>query len=618
MRTGRSVVRAAVRRGCVVAVAVAACGKIEPSPVSPAPRNACPEFACSAYEQPAPTPSCSANLCSVKVEFPYVFLVTVPQANFALPNLTFAVPSDKLTGIATRCTPPACFALPSAVGSEGDYLVTPQAASAAGLDFGNPGRFTTIPVSGAYVPMLAPPGSNRTDVSQLREAASLGMPLESTTALTLRRDPGGSDAPPGPRGAGGTYVRAVIPSGAYQRTYSPAAPFDAIFPPISVTANVPSDGYGRVVLGDAVGGYVAAPPFTFKIVRTDGPTDGFWAQLVDVDSGMRVSTLRKVENGSVSLTVVQRVSPERLTNVALLLLPVDRSSPLPSLRFEFIGGVIPDTIRYPKLPEPVRVSGIVRPTAESNAIPAEIVFRSQPYTSLGDTGILTREDPFKYSDVLRHEVRVATTPSDGRYEVVLPPGTYDVTVRPEIGTGYATTHFVQRVGDEENDQRGRDFTNLERRRAIVGRVVVTDGRPLADAEVEIVPSIAQAASRAADVHALPRSTTSVTREDGSFEIRSEKGRVDLTIKPREGTDFPWIVVPNVDVGDDDVSIPDDLLRVPAPVVVASRVVDSVALPVAEAIVRVYALKDGRAYVPIGRALTAADGSFRVALAAPPR
>jgi hypothetical protein len=159
-------------------------------------------------------------------------------------------------------------------------------------------------------------------------------------------------------------------------------------------------------------------------------------------------------------------------------------------------------------------------------------------------------------------LREIKTEPDGRFSVRLPPGDYRVYAEPErsadVVGGCGT--LASELAAQEEDwtiaplpefQAGR-IIQLQRNDVVIGQSLTPlTGEPLIGATIEAVPS---ACTRPPDVLRLdsvpfaPRAASgSVCSANGEFSFSADAGIYDMSIRPPEGTGWPWLVLPTTEV-----------------------------------------------------------------------
>ncbi|MDH5492231.1 MAG: hypothetical protein OEY14_09780 [Myxococcales bacterium] len=208
----------------------------------------------------------------------------------------------------------------------------------------------------------------------------------------------------------------------------------------------------------------------------------------------------------------------------------------------------------------------------------------------------------------------ALDPDAGRFEVDLLPGTYDVVITP---SGDDLGIFVGRlvVVPSDTPVNGMVFVVPDRSR-LGGSIETEDARPVAGAMVRATP-LTNHLERPESQH--NRTSEAQTDATGRFDLPLDVGCYDLTIRPLEGTAFPWIVAPDLRFVDADV-IYEDHFRVLLPVPLEGTVTSPDGAPMAGAEIRAYAILEGDTAQPrtvqIGEAISGEDGRYLLLL--PPR
>ncbi len=134
-------------------------------------------------------------------------------------------------------------------------------------------------------------------------------------------------------------------------------------------------------------------------------------------------------------------------------------------------------------------------------------------------------------------------------EVKLLPGAYDVYVAPTVGSGYATTHATLLVSAGTKIQNGKTI-ELEHISHVGGIVSTGDSKPAVGAEVQAGASPLTPTQRDIWVGTKPfkpQALSSSVDKSGGFVLEADPGTLDFSVRPAEGTAFPWLVRPNVNV-----------------------------------------------------------------------
>ena len=614
----------------MVLAAGIACGPIAGPPASTAPVNSC-SGTCPGDAGAAPVCTAGTCLASAGISSTWTAVVTLSQdttdydGTTAAPGVTFALP---LLQLLTAPPPPqlasscqaGCAALPGVVSLRGYVSVSPSAAKDAKWNLGNIGALTTLPVQAIFWPQVAV-GTSFVD------ATSYGLPV-GPIELANGQDPT-LGLPAGPGGGPSLFFSAgaLVPA-YYQSVLQPLPPFDEAYPPdVSLVDlnGLGGRGYAKnVSIGSMpdfdttiVQGGTQFPIFDFS--RADaGSMEGWTAWIRDQTTLRRISNLARLHGtgmlGDPGVQLLTRHNAgDALTNAQLVLTP-DPASNLPTWIFTPLGGELARPESYPKLPPPVTASGTVTTTNDSGTtvpVPADIVFEATGMCRFESNGTLVLDAPLSTPDYSFSKLVTTTT---GDYSVQLPMGQYNVTVIPHDES--SALHF-ERGFDLSSGKTCRPRTTplitLARRQTITGTAVVADGRPLAGATVEVVPT--DCAVPAADPTCLPRPAQTIAAADGSYSLSLDPGAYLLRVKPAEGTRFPWVVQP-MSVAPSITASPTlaPPTIVPAPVYVGLELVDPAGNNVVQAVVRVYQTPAIGPPFEIGAAITDGNGHFDMYLA----
>lgn len=574
-----------------------ACGQIEGTSLSRAPKNTCAEHPCDLYEPgPRTRPVCSSGRCELsgRPDYPFTIVVSVPTESFYAPGYTFVVSSvDLFTPTTTtrgQCAPPSCLSLPSLANATGGYVVRSAASSAVGWPL--PDGFS-LPVRVSFIPLSAP----------ATETRALGLPTDVTFAS--------SDL------VGKTVVyQEPLPSGSYLRVSYPEAPYDEHFPPAIDEVTVAGDFTDDFTLGALA---ADDPPGTRQLddpsgdsrrarVRRAEGLDGFRVWIADARSGRRVSVVRTLA-GTDAETRLDTTGQSAGSTTALrdgldvVVAPPESWIAAPRLVSSLIGGQGLRDLVYPPLPAPASLSGVVAARGPSDAltgVPARLSFESETVRLADGTP----------SPLLQYRTTLATDEA-GRFATVLPPGVYDVLIEPAEGSGHAKARRVLEVNETRAATLEPPLRTLAK-----GRILLSDGRPLAAAQILATPSKVQP-----DPSVVPRAGRAVSDEEGRFRVELDQGSFEVTVVPEPGTGFPRVItLRGIGPTEEDLGT----LVVPAPMrlpltVRAPTASESPGLAIARALVRLYAEPvGGGPAVEVGSALTDKAGKCEILLAQQPR
>jgi hypothetical protein len=569
-----------VKRVAVGMTAAAlACDAIVAQPLSEAPRNVCSQFACEGYARETSIAArCVRERCEIttaggRPEFPFWIVVHVAETSFFAPGSTYVFFSDErgepafkapAAGGSVACKPEQrCLTLPGLAAVTGSYL-TP-----IGL----------IPVRVTYE-----------QVGNSQQSIFPTLPLNPLFASTQLR--GGSATTP----ATAQFSRAV-PFGLYRRILTPEPPFDADYPPAEAPQKIEAGTFDdpfKLTVDDPSGDSRVAT------VRREDGLEGWRLFLVDATSKRRISVVKTLSGTSDERRLDTTGDPNATglrDNVEAVLEPPASWIAIPRFVTPLFGGAGLRNIVYPSLPPPVRVSAVVAQPGNGPTLlgyPARVRFVSDILS--------TRTDP---NPLLQYTTEVSTD-ERGRLSTVLPPGTYTAIVEPDVGTGFAKTRVPVVV-----DRTVTALTLQPPPRAIVrGRAVLSDGRPLAEADVQALPISSPEA---------PRPERTRTSRDGLFALELDPGPYTLSVVPKPGTGFPRASVSQV-VGAKDLVLSD--IRVPVPTVLTLTLFDASGLnPIVRSMVRIFARSQTSPTgdpVEIGNGITDALGAVEILLAGEPR
>jgi hypothetical protein len=627
------------RAAIAVALGVGlACEPIVGDPAPAAPINSCPEHPCEAYKQPGVAPSCVAGVCTVAAPAPNLLLVIgLATDSFLAPGRTYLTtlnggPSASGPCAVPSCSPPLC-ALPKWDTDQSSYLLYPNAASPqqANWDLGNPSTATSLPVTATYRPLFGatklPDGT-----SEPQDAIDLGLPLEPVLAVNFTTP---SETAPGPNKSAQqqfrAYMQPLLP-GCYERTLQPVPPYSTAFPP--EIKPWPPDDQSPISNFDvtreealATGQGPSVPQFDLQ--RAEG-LDGWTAYLRDIRTKRVFSNVAPLKGSlaqGVTLLTNHEPTPQidALTNLELVMAP-PAGQPLPTEVFAPVGmpGAQELPVEpYPSLPTPVTVTGRIQ-TPAGTPVPAEVFFTA---TDITDPSGQPYPPNFEFAATVSTTKSARTGVSS--YSLLLPRGDYQVAVRPTDASN-AVTVGTRAVGDQGNLMTGQDF-DVAPLVAVSGNAIVADGRPLAEAIVEVVPTACASSSNltgpaSTATSCLPRPAQTNTENDGSFALAVDPGQYLLRVRPRQGSRLPWNVQ-SIVVGATPLLVGE--VVIPAPVSVGMHLTDQAGEkspsgmlspndnPVPNAVVRVFTDPSlGGPAIELGQAITDSDGQYEMYLALP--
>jgi hypothetical protein len=586
-----------------------ACSPIVAQPLSGAPLNAgCPdEHACDLYTVPGAgdggasttttttNAQCNEGRCDFgRPAFDFWAVVSVPDSSFYAAGRTFVLTSADLSaqpGTAApgvTCRPPLCVQLPALVSAEGKYRVTTEVSTRVGFPLP---EGTSLPVRVAFVPLVE---------GMQDETSTFGLPADPlfTSSRVIVR---AKESPPEV-----SYVDAVS-VGRYVRIAYPEPPYDAFFPPAISQISVRDTFLDDFVLGDPKTPLDDATGDTRRAtVRRAEGLEGWRVWLIDSATERRISSIHTLAGTTMDVRLdtfgqSQTGSPALKVGVEVIVAPPESWLGVPRLQSRLINGAGLESLDVPSLPGPATITGVVAlgEGAALTGIPARLLFTSTRLRRADDTP----------DSLLRYATAVSTD-STGHFSTVLPPGFYDVTIEPAEGTG------LSKVKDTFDTTEQLAKTYFPPRRTVAtGRAVLSDGRPLAEADILAVPSGIPAVGNAVK----PRPARTRTAPDGSFRLEVDQGQYDFIVEPQSGTGFPRVVqlrnfaTGTADLGEIQVAPPTRLSFT-----LRDRGLNG--NPIVRAAVRIFALAPGRGppAVEIGRAMTDESGKCEILLAQQPR
>ena len=581
-----------------------ACSPIVAEQLSAAPLNAgCPdEHACNLYNVAGAgdagagtTPAkaqCNEGRCDFgRPAFDYWAVVSVPDSSYYAPGRTFVLTSKDLSaqpGAAApgvTCRPPLCVQLPELVAAEGKYRVTAAASKRVGFPLP---EGTSVPVRVAFVPLVE---------GMEDETSAFGLPADAlfTSSRVISK---GKEKP-----LEVSYTDAVS-VGRYVRIAYPEPPYDAWFPPVMTQLSV-SDGFlDDFLLGDSKtpldDDTIAGDSRLASVTRAEG-LDGWRVWLIESATERRISSIHTLAGSAMDVRLdtfgqSQKGSTALKDGVEVIVAPPESWLGVPRLRSRIINGSGLESVAVPSFAAPATIKGVVAlgEGVALTGIPARLFFTSTRLRRADNT-----PDP-----LLRYATSVSTDLT-GHFSTVLPPGFYDVTIEPVEGTG------LSKVKDTFDTNELAKTYFPPRRTTATGRAVLSDGRPLAAADILAVPSGIPAVGNAVK----PRPARTRTDRDGRFLLEVDQGQYNFIVEPQSGTGFPRVVqlrsfaTGTADLGEIQVAPPTRLaftLRDPS----------LNGNPILRATVRIFALAPGRGppSLEIGRAMTDESGKCEILLA----
>ncbi len=139
--------------------------------------------------------------------------------------------------------------------------------------------------------------------------------------------------------------------------------------------------------------------------------------------------------------------------------------------------------------------------------------------------------------------------TEGKFNVDLLPGEYDVFISPPPASGLATTRTTLDVAKQPLTQTGKTLT-VSAVSKVSGIAFSPGGAILAGASVYAVasPVLVDPLLLAANTAPFtPLSDNSVVEADGRFIINADPGTFDFYVRPEDRSGFAWFIRPNMKI-----------------------------------------------------------------------
>ncbi len=424
----------------------------------------------------------------------------------------------------------------------------------------------------------------------------------------------------------------------YDLLVRPTGEAAAFFPPLRFEGvQVPAEGdlwRLDISYGDTAdrGLRVAWPPrrLRLRLAYEDAPTGGYeplegiQVRLIDADTGRTVSTVARSDaRGEVDLALSPGAGEEVLLRVSA---GEDRPF-FPTL-------TVPPTLLHPAdvpllllpRPRPVRYVGRVEVAGSGEPLEeATISFESDTVFD-PETGL---QGSFR-ATVSTSSGSEGEAEEEGRFEVVLLPGRYEVRIVPVDPSLAVAVHEMEVLPLEgsappmdpsappvcgRTARCGRLF-EVSPRAHVTGRIRHWQGGPfpgvLVEGRARGIPLPSDPAARAAPYN---RPASSVSDGTGRFALPLDVGRYDMRIVPPSEHRWAPVLWRDVTVRNEDLELPEQTIT--PPVLLSGAVLGSDGSPWPDATVRAYLLmEDGDGSRPIFVAQGRSDASGRYELLLP--
>ena len=238
-------------------------------------------------------------------------------------------------------------------------------------------------------------------------------------------------------------------------------------------------------------------------------------------------------------------------------------------------------------------------------ISASVTFESLALSGLGNSAFKT----------------MLETDAAGSFAANLFPGTYRVLARPTVDPDRA-------LAVDSWDIRPTDLCcgrsiMLSRKTRLQGSVRTPRGEPMFDASVVATPSFSQPPSYFSGVlqpePILPREAATFPEASGEFSLGVDRGEFDVSIRPRGGSLFSWLVRSRIAVAESAYPIDLGAFTTSYPAILTGTVLDPSGMPLSDATLRAWlpvkAAANADAVIEIASTKTRDDGTYVIALPA---
>jgi len=312
----------------------------------------------------------------------------------------------------------------------------------------------------------------------------------------------------------------------------------------------------------------APSAFEFHVTwpRGDGALEGWTVDMLDPESGRTISNRVQLalDEGSttnyhatLSYNRVLIVNPAGAQPGDQLLrlsppdgLPESAAAPTVLMArsalalFDADSGTLTD---FTTLPEPVHVVGQVTVEDSPRPVAATVTLVATEITGI-DSGVLTSF------------VRNVSVGANGTFDVHLLPGKYRVSTVPQAPLDLSMLEMAPLGADirtwtvpsSPSEQQGK-VIGLSKALSVTGRVVDASGDAVAAAQVQasasplpVTPSNFLRESLAGSAF-VPRASAGRVTGNGDFDLKTDVGTFDFSVRPDSDTGFSWLVMPRVSV-----------------------------------------------------------------------
>lgn len=372
-----------------------------------------------------------------------------------------------------------------------------------------------------------------------------------------------------------------VPAGTYDIYVRPVADSPCAVPPTVLQDRVIESGQLDVGIEGGI------PESVTGLVQGYDPIklQDWTIDIVENRRGKRISTQHTFlgDDGVFTLDFWPQLMNEETLDAVVRLVPKDGDSQLgaPTIFYKLealdifgTGEVVLDLSELAGA-APVAVDGKVT-SPNGDLLPSQLVIRSSEL--LG--GQLSGTASFKTS---------VETDADGKFELSLLPGKYDVIALP-ANDAYATT--IDELTILSGEDQGGKTIEVQFKKTLVGSASTAGGQQAFGVPVTFTPTSPEAStylkSELATVGSVSTNASAVTDGDGAFDVALDPGDYNLSLQPAPTSFLPWAVLSRLNVpAVESQSIPSLDVTMSSPVVMSGTVVDPEGSPIADARIRVW-------------------------------
>lgn len=379
------------------------------------------------------------------------------------------------------------------------------------------------------------------------------------------------------------------------------------YPPVLFTGQQIAEGasfsWEMPVLGALTGpihgfGEAVSGPFTVDVVEPSrGLVVSVNATLTPAADGYEVSTQLAWQGKSMPILRLTPPDSSALPTAYWQLSNAGGSQTNPEIDYALEG----------LFQDPVQIGGHVVGTDLFTSIPSSLTIHS--------TALMGSNAENAVYAIQNHP-----TDAQGAFSILLPPGdAYNIRVFP-ADDGLAVTDIERGIPSQPSGECICGQTlKLEAKLRVSGMITTPSGEALSGADVALTPTQQPTKSYWESTHVLSpaaiRPATATTTE-GLFDVLVDPGTADITIQPAEGSGFPWLVVPGLEIS---AHTEHTSLALKYPAILRGTVRDPRGVPLGNADINAWYAVRGPGGVATGTAIkiasttTDADGSYTLVM-----